>query len=243
MIPLSEFARAIDQSAQSKHSLVALAHCSVDYSGRAESHLGDGDRIIILKADNTLLIHQPLGSTPVNYMKGGAVHTMKSEKNTAILRSQNLALKEFMTVTISKVYSMHAHHLKDGEKIRLVGTERDMAEHIMNNPGLISEDFSPLSAEEHTKYGFIDVFGHNRDGTLIVVECKRYTGTLSAVTQLRRYVEKIKALRGIDAVSGVLACPRVSQNALKMLNDWGFSHAAVSAPKYLEKYDRFQTRL
>ena len=34
--------------------------------------------------------------------------------------------------------------------------------------------------------------------TLTIVECKRYTGDLKAVSQLRRYVEKIKSSKGID---------------------------------------------
>jgi hypothetical protein len=76
-----------------------------------------------------------------------------------------------------------------------------------------------------------------------VIECKRYRGDLSAVTQLRRYVEKIKEAKGVDNVRGILICPKISPNALRMLQDCGFSFKAVNPPNYLERYDKGQKRL
>jgi len=75
------------------------------------------------------------------------------------------------------------------------------------------------------------------------VECKRYCADLGAVTQLRRYVERVKKTKGIDVVRGIIAAPKITQNAQKMLEDWGFSFRAVKPPMYLERYDRQQMRL
>ena len=114
---------------------------------------------------------------------------------------------------------------------------------LYNNPEMIEEGFRPLSMEEHTKYGFIDVFGYDKENVLTVIECKRYSGDLKAVSQLRRYVEKIKSAKGIENVRGVLACPKMSDNALKMLTDFGFEFKSVKPPKYLEKFDKKQRSL
>jgi endonuclease len=102
-----------------------------------------------------------------------------------------------------------------------------------------------LSREEHTTFGFIDVFGHDKQGNMVIVECKRYTASLQCVTQLRRYVEKISELKGlpIKRVKGVMASPAISPNALDMLNKWGFEWKQVNPPKRLERYNKDQKSL
>jgi len=243
VLSLTDFVKQAKEALDKNHSVVFNCECSINYSGRAESHLPQGDRTIIIKSDKTLLVHQPSGSNPINYMKEKTTHKLVNNGQSVILQSRNLPLKEYLDITINRVYFLHSQQLKDTEKIILIGTERDMAEHIMKHPKLISEDFKPLNQEEHTKYGFIDVFGYDKDNVLVVIECKRYVGDLNAVTQLRRYVEKIKTAKGLNKVRGVLACPHISPNALAMLKDWNFEYAQVNPPKYMEKYDKTQQKL
>lgn len=87
------------------------------------------------------------------------------------------------------------------------------------------------------------VIGVDSKGVLTVVECKRYRAELSAVTQLRRYVEKIMVSKGITKVRGILAAPKITENANKMLKDWGFDFKKINPPKYFEEYDKMQSRL
>ena len=224
-------------------TIVFFCNCKIKYSGRAESYLEQGDRLVIVKGDNTLLVHQPEGNNPINYMKPGSmINISKSGKHIEIT-SRNLKFKDYLDIEIWGVYDMMRYRIEDGQKLLLEGNEKDMSDMIYNNPELIAKDFRPLSREEHTKYGFIDVFGHDNKGNMIIIECKRYTGSLSCVTQLRRYVEKMKSLKGIDNITGILAAPSISPNAKKMLEDWGFSYRCVNPPKRLEKFDRKQKRL
>jgi RecB family endonuclease NucS len=234
---------SFNEALNNTKTVVLCCNCTIRYSGRAESFLDSGDRIIIIKSDKTLLIHQPTGSAPVNYMKEGTTHRLSEEEGKLILSSRNLPLKEFMGVTINKIHYYKISELEDSKKIQLVGSERDMAEMIFKNPVLIEKNFKPLSLEEHTKYGFIDVFGYDKNNTLIVIECKRYTGDLKAVDQLQRYVKKIKQLKGLKEVRGILACPKISPNALQMLKDHKFEWKQVSPPKYLQRYGKDQKKL
>lgn len=243
MLTLENFTEQFKDSLKKNHSIIFSCECEINYSGRAESHLLIGDRTILIKSDKTLLVHQPTGNNPINYMEEHTSHLLTKDEDFVMLQSQNLSVKEFLDISIKKVYFFHSKLLKDNEKIQIVGTERDMAEHIMSNPSIICEDFKPLSKEEHTKYGFIDVFGYDKNNNLVVVECKRYNGDLKAVSQLRRYVEKIKKSRGIEQVRGVLACPKISPNALKMLEDWSLEFVRVNPPNYLEKFDKQQQKL
>ncbi|MBI4447920.1 endonuclease NucS [Candidatus Woesearchaeota archaeon] len=223
--------------------LVLVVNCVIDYDGRAQSHLPSGDRIIIIKSDKSLLVHQPKGSSPINYMKAHSQHELAKNDNQFLIESKNQEFKEYLTITINKVYSFNAYNLKDDEKLELAGTERDMAEMIYTHPELICKGFKPLSKEEHTKYGFIDIFGYDANNELVVIECKRYIGDPKAVTQLWRYVEKIKSSKGVKKVRGILACPKISPSAKKMLEDFGFEYAKINPPKYLEKFSKKQKAL
>jgi hypothetical protein len=224
-------------------TIVFSCTCTIRYSGRAESYLPKGDRVIIIKSDNALLVHQPTGNAPINYMKPNTTHAMRCENGQLTLKCQNLLQKEKMEITIDKIHFFNSEKLEDGQIIRVSGTEDDMSDMIYNNPEMIEEGFKPVSQEEQTKYGFIDVLGVDKNGVLTVIECKRYRAELSAVTQLRRYVEKIMVSKGITKVRGILAAPKITENAEKMLNDWGFNFKSITPPKYLEEYDKKQARL
>lgn len=240
---LSDYIPLLQDALKRNETIVFGCNCSIRYSGRAESSLGAGDRIVIIKSDNALLVHQPTGNAPINYMKPGSAYTAKLENDQLVLKAQNLAEKEFMTITIDKMHFFNAHKLQDGQTITVVGTEDDMANMLVQNPELVEKGFRPVSKEEQTKYGFIDVLGTDKNGTLTVVECKRYVADLSAVTQLRRYVEKLQASKGIINVRGIIAAPKITPNAEQMLKDWGYSFVSVKPPKYLEEYDKKQKRL
>jgi hypothetical protein len=231
---MQDFISAFSDAVRKGETVVFSAHCEISYVGRAESYLSHGDRIIIIKPDRTLIIHQPSGSAPVNYMKAGTEHSLILDEGLLIMKSRNPLLKEYLDLKVHKLYFYNTARLEDAKKIELAGTEREMSDWLYDHPDLIEEGFKPLSREEHTKYGFIDVFGYDRTGTLVVVECKRYRADLSAVTQLRRYVEKIRAAKGIERVRGIIAAPEISSNALQMLTDWGFSYKELHPPNRLK---------
>ena len=240
---MDSYAVQIRDAIRRNETIAIGCECEVDYSGRAEAHLPIGERLIIIKADNALLVHQPEGNAPINYMKPDTKHSVKINDKILLLSSQNTKLKEYLDIRMSKIHFINSHALKDGQKIQIIGTEKDMSEMIYNNPSLISDDFKPISMEEQTKYGFIDVFGYDSKNNLVIVECKRYCADLSAVTQLRRYVEKMKKIKGTDNIKGIIAAPKITGNAEQMASDWGFSFVAVEPPKYKERFNKNQQTL
>ncbi|MBW3005035.1 endonuclease NucS [Candidatus Woesearchaeota archaeon] len=243
MLEQQDYVTLLNDALRRNEMVIIACNCSIRYSGRAESLLEDGDRVIIIKADNTLLVHQPSGNNPINYMKQNTTHNLVLTDNKMILQSRNLALKENMDITINKMYFFNSQRLEDGRSIVISGTEADMANMLYKNPELIEKGFVPVSQEEQTKYGFIDVLGIDKDGMLTVVECKRYCADLGAVTQLRRYVERLMVSKGISKVRGIIAAPKITPNAQKMLEDWGYSFVSVRPPKYLEDFNKKQSRL
>ena len=240
---MEDYSMLLQDAIEKNKSIVFGCKCEIAYSGRAESFLPEGDRIVFIKEDNALLVHQPTGNAPVNYMKPGCSHSVALEDRHCILHTKHMTAKEFMNIKMSKIYFFQAYKLQDGRALELKGTEKDMADMIMRQPNLIEEGFTTVNQEEQTKYGFVDILGYDKQGVLTVVECKRYTADLAAVTQLRRYVEKIKASKGIAKIRGIIAAPKMSSNAAKMLQDWGFTFVSLNAPKYLERFDKLQQKL
>lgn len=224
-----------DEALQRGEFVCFFCHCAISYSGRAESFLDFGDRFIAIKQDRTVMIHQPEGGMPINYLKAPASCSLSVDDGDEgkVLVFAGTSGDDEIFVEIKVVYEFFSRKLVDGQKQDLSGNEAEMSDMLRDNPDLVSKDFVPLSREEHTKYGFIDVFGHLGDGRLAIVECKRYTAGLSAVTQLRRYVEKMVAVKGLEKnqVTGIIAAPAITANALSMLNDWGLSFVSVLPPK------------
>lgn len=240
---MNAYPERLQRALERNETVLMCCNCSIRYSGRAESLLGNGDRIIIIKADKTLIVHQPEGNNPVNYMKPGTSFLMVPKEKGWLLKAANLPLKEFIDIEIFEMHYFYSRKLEDSQSITVAGTEEDMTNMIMQQPELIEQGFKPVSQEEQTKYGYIDVLGYDKDRTLVVVECKRFHADFNAVQQLRRYVEKIKESKGINIVRGILAAPKITPNAEQMLKDWGFEFKTVKPPRYLEEFDKRQRKL
>jgi RecB family endonuclease NucS len=240
-----EYISRINDALEKNETVIIAASCEVSYYGKVESYLPYGDRIIIIKSDKTLLVHQPSGVNPINYMKEGTEVKISMENDDIILKARHLFLKDFLDAKIHMIHFFNSHKLEDGGKIEVVGSEADMSDMIYENPLIIGKGFKPFSREEHTKYGFIDVFGTDNDGKIVVIECKRDTADFKAVQQLHRYIHKICKSKGVkeDNIRGIIASPKISSNARVMLEELGYSFLSVNPPKYLERYDKKQKRL
>lgn len=243
MKELIKFSELINSALSRNETVILGSYCKIEYSGRAESFLDFGDRVIMIKSDNALIVHQPKGNAPVNYMKPDSNISSKIDDCHLVISSSNLALKEFLDISVKKVHFFNSFKLEDGHSIVISGTEKDMSDMIYKNPSLIEDGFKAASREEQTKYGFIDVLGVDKNNILSVIECKRYCADLGAVTQLRRYVEKLRKSKGISEVRGIIAAPKITPNALKMLTDWGFDFKQVDPPKHLERFRKGQKKL
>ena len=246
---LDSFVKKITSALNKGEFISFSCNCAVSYSGRAESYLDFGDRFIIIKQDRGILIHQPIGGMPINYLRPPAniEFSIDSFDGDDFVLLHATSKSDEIFVQIRVVYDFLARRLEDGVKQMLSGTEAEMSDMLRDNPEILSnalnKEFKPLSREEHTKFGFIDVFGHLGDGTLAIVECKRYTAGLSGVTQLKRYVDKMKRVKGIDTITGVMAAPAITPNARAMLDECGFVFAQVEPPKRRINEKRVQKKI
>ncbi len=229
---LNEVKDIVSVGVRNKWLVVLVGVFGVNYKGRAISELSCGERLLIIKPDGCVLIHNSEGVNPINWMREGSSINAKLDEEVLNIKVLNINPREELVLRIQKVSVVFTNGFSSVGELRVIGSEADMARKIYENPSVISKNFKPVSLEEQTKYGFIDVLGCEGED-YVVVECKRYRAGLSGVQQLRRYVEKFKKARGINNVKGVLAAPSITKNAFKMLTDWGFSYKRVEPPMHL----------
>src|SRR5215831_1393290 len=96
--PSFEEARTeIENGIDSRKLVVMVATCSVSYSGRAGSQLGQGDRLIILKKDGCALVHRSQDYHPVNWQPSGCVIKATTNDNNLIVKAVRPSPLETLT--------------------------------------------------------------------------------------------------------------------------------------------------
>lgn len=217
------------EAAFSRGDMITIfGRCTVVYDGRAESSLGPGDRLLLLKPDGSALVHTDTKRTPVNWQPPGCEHTVAVRDGRLRVRSERTTPEETLTVRFRSIEQFSAYDVVDRAELNLTGSEEDLRQHVLDNPGLIGDGFEPLATERESAAGPIDIYGEDADGRAVVVELKRRRVGPDAVGQLRRYVEALHREFGEDvAVRGVLVAPSVTDRAADMLSTDGLEHVAV----------------
>lgn len=204
-----------------------FAKCSVIYDGRATSTLPSGNYVVMRKADGSMSIHGSTLNTPRNYMGCNAQCTLVND--TFGVTSLVFTLKkEMIKVKIENIISLMYLDDWSDNPITISRTEKELSKKIYDNWGEYFEgEYTSVMLEHQTEVGVVDVMGITIDSHYSVVEVKRKTATLAAVSQLRRYVEYFSSLAGIKSVDGCLAAPSISPNALKHLVGFGYRYLQI----------------
>ncbi len=204
-------------------TIVIIAKCSVEYRGRASSKAGVARRLIIIKEDGTVLIHEGKGREPINWQPQSHISaTLSNEK--LLINAIRIRPREELKIYIENTPFIVVTRLTTAKFI-LEGAERDLINMIASNPSLIEDGAKLVSREVSTPHGRVDVILRGKDGKLIIVEVKRSQADIDAVYQLKRYVEYYRSL-GIE-VRGVIASPKITPRALKMLHEFNLNYVKI----------------
>lgn len=237
---LEEAHELIEQAIREKLVVCLVGQCIVNYVGRAGSVLPQGERIVIMKPDGTLLVHKKDKREPVNWNPPGCRATAKLTKEGLQIFSHRQKPKETLLVLFKELKLLATFDLVDEEELYLVGSEKDLIDMVFNNPGLIEDGLRPIEREKMTRYGAIDLYGIDRDGNGVVVEFKRGRAELAGVSQLKRYVDEIKEKHEKN-VRGILVAPNITSSALKLLKEYGLEYVKISKPP-THTFERIITR-
>ncbi len=221
--------------------LILLGECQVDYRGRARSMLDWGERLYVLKQDGTIIIHRPTMREPINWQPAGSITEFTQEKNHMIIRSRHTKPPEKMKVTFRNITSITCSVLQDHANLIISGMEMDVVNDIIKNPDMIEEGLRVCKREKHVKSGKIDLYCFDQNHVPVIIEVKRSMATISAVHQLRMYVNDIKHDYEEAEVRGILCAPHVPDMVKHLLADYGLEWREVERRVVLP--DDFQTTL
>ena len=222
------FIEKFHKSKPDKTMLLLVGDCMVDYRGRARSLLDWGERIIMIKEDGTVLVHQPVMREPVNWQPTGSKTEFKINKDKQlILRSRHTKPPEKMKIVFRDLKTVMATSLRDSAELVIAGMETDVVNQIIIDPSIIEEGLRISKREKHVKSGLIDLYGFDKDHVPVVIEVKRSVASISAVQQLRMYVNDVKKDVKKADVRGILCAPRVPDMVKKLLLDYGLEWQEV----------------
>jgi hypothetical protein len=223
---LAEASEAIEKALGQRRTVIVAGNCKVLYSGRAKSTLEPGERILIIKEDGSLLVHRPVGYEPVNWQPSGSVFHVQNKANEIEVHAVRRKPRENVRVIFDEIFVVSALSLNDSGEFALYASEKDMHKAILRKPSLLEEGFKPISYEKKVEPGFVDVYGVDKNGKLVVVEVKRKTAGKEAVLQLSKYIEAIKG-KADREIRGVLVAPSLGKDVQKMLVTLGLEFKAL----------------
>jgi endonuclease len=187
---------------------LVIATCSVDYAGRLDTHLPPATRLLIVKADGSVLVHADGGGyKPLNWM--AAPCTLREEPGRWLVTNRT---GETMTITLEEVLHDSSHHLGLDRGLVKDGVERHLQELLAERCEALGDGWSLVRREYRTDIGPVDLLCRDERGAYVAVEIKR-RGEIDGVEQLTRYLERLRVglegVRGVFAALAVLAAPTV----------------------------------
>ena len=223
---LAEAAKLIEKAFAQRKTLIVAGACQVNYVGRASSTLELGERVLIIKSDGSLLVHRPVGYEPVNWQPAGSIFHVQIKGDQLQVHGVRQKPRENVKVTFSNVLMASALSLDDSGDFLLYASEDDMHRAILIKPELLEEGFKPISWEKKVESGFVDIYGEDKNGKLVIVEVKRKTASKEAALQLAKYIEPIKSKVNRE-VRAVLAAPSLGKDVQRLLVTLGLEYKAL----------------
>lgn len=207
---------------------LVIAKCSVDYEGRLRAHLPLAKRLLMVKADGSVLIHSDGGSyKPLNWMAPPAhlhITTPDEEDRAAgvseVWHVQHAKNDDHLTIRITERISDTSHDLGTDPGLIKDGVESDLQRLLAEQIHLLGNGATLVRREYMTAIGPVDLLARDADGAGIAVELKR-RGDIDGVEQLTRYLELLNRDPLLAPVRGVFAAQQIKPQARTLAEDRG----------------------
>jgi RecB family endonuclease NucS len=201
-----------------------VARCSVEYSGRLSARLPEALRLVMLKADGSVLVHADAGGyKPLNWMTPPTV--VEEEDERIVVRK--LKGDDRLDIVLHEVLSDVTHTMDfDAANLEKDGVEAHLQELLADAPAWCGEGFRLVRREWPTDIGPVDLMCRDGDDGWVAVEIKR-VGTIEAVEQLSRYLERIRLDPAMADCRGVLAAQVVKPQARVLAEARGIAWVEV----------------
>jgi RecB family endonuclease NucS len=193
---------------------LVVARCEVAYTGRLSTVLPEAIRLLMFKEDGSFLVHDDAGGyKPLNWMTPPTV--VEEDGDSIVVRKRAGKTEDRLEVRLLEVLSDVTHEL-DAMPLEKDGVERHLQEELAAQPGVLGDGLHLVRREWPTDIGPVDLMCRDESGGWVAVEIKR-VGTIDAVEQLGRYLERIE----LDSCRGVLAAQTIKPQARTLAESRG----------------------
>ncbi len=202
-----------------------VARCEVTYTGRLTAYLPASTRLLLLKADGSVLVHADAGGfKPLNWMTPPTV--VEEGDGVLVVRKRAGRSEDRLEIRLHEVLSDVEHEMGEAAALEKDGVERDLQEALAAQPDALGGSLRLERREWPTEIGPVDLMCRDEDGGWVAVEIKR-VGTIDAVEQLARYLERIRLDPAKAGCRGVLAAQQLKPQAVVLAESRGIRCVAV----------------
>jgi endonuclease len=196
-----------------------VARCEVTYSGRLTAHLPESTRLLMIKADGSVLVHADAGGyKPLNWMTPPTV--VEERDGRILVRKRAGRTEDCLEIRLVEVLSDVSHEMGEAAGLEKDGVERDLQELLGERPEALGEELRIVRREWPTDIGPVDLMCRDADDGWVAIEVKRIAG-IEAVEQLTRYLQRIRVDPARAACRGVLAAQRFRPQAVTLAESRG----------------------
>lgn len=203
---------------------IVIARCTVNYVGRLTAHLPEATRVIMMKADGSVLIHSDGGSyKPLNWMSPPCTTRIVVENTpddvAEVWTVENKA-GEQLVIHVHETFGETVYELGQDPGLIKDGVEAHLQILLATHVTVLGEDWSLVRREFPTAIGPVDLLCKDAKGATIAVEIKR-RGEIDGVEQLTRYLELLNRDPILAPVTGIFAAQEIKPQARTLAEDRG----------------------
>ncbi len=207
---------------------LVIARCSVDYAGRLTAHLPLAQRLLMVKADGSVLVHSDGGSyKPLNWMSPPCRLTVSPPDGDAAERGvievwtvQHAKSDDRLIVSLFEVLHDSSHDLGIDPGLVKDGVEAHLQKLLAEQVSMLGDGWSLVRREYMTAIGPVDLLVRDHTGAAVAVEIKR-RGEIDGVEQLTRYLELLNRDPLLTPVAGIFAAQEIKPQARVLAEDRG----------------------
>src|SRR6266852_4754827 len=168
---------------------LVVARCEVVYTGRLTATLPEATRLLVFKADGSVLVHDDSGAyKPLNWMTAPCV--IEESDGSMVVRKRAGKAEDRLEIRLAEIISDVMHDMGESVALQKDGVERHLQEELAAQPAALGEPLRLVRREWPTDIGPVDLMCRDEDDGWVAVEIKR-VATIEAVEQLSRYLERI----------------------------------------------------
>ncbi len=195
---------------------LVLARCSVDYVGRLTAHLPEAVRLLVVKADGSVLVHSDTGGyKPMMWMTPPCSLTTGADTWTVTNKGG-----EQLVISVLEVLSDVSHELGTDPGLVKDGVEKQLQALLADQCHVLGDGYTLVQREYFTDIGPVDLLCRDAAGAHVLVEIKR-TAEIDSVEQLTRYLQRVSTVLG--DVQGILAAQTFKPQAKVLAADRGIT--------------------